>query len=103
MSLMFLIRGIFIIQSLENKGVQRFIRDRWRRLFIPFVIGVTILMPLAYYPAYLLAHGRDGLHGGTGLPGMSGLLGVNELLGGIGWPSVWRLRAHLVDCLTVPA
>ncbi|HWK08163.1 MAG TPA: acyltransferase [Puia sp.] len=79
MSLMFLISGIFIIRSLENKGVQRFIRDRWRRLFIPFIIGVTVLMPIAYYPAWLLAHGGDGP------PGVSGL------------------RAYLVDFFTVEA
>lgn len=57
MQLMFLISGIFVVQSLQNKSVATFIRDRFYRLFIPFIIGVTVLMLLAYYPAYLLAHG----------------------------------------------
>lgn len=97
MSLLFLISGIFIIQSLENKGVQRFIRDRWRRLFIPFIIGVTVLMLLAYYPAYLMAHGRDGLRGESGQPGMGGLTGSMEQ------PVMSGLRAYVVDFFTVEA
>lgn len=88
MSLLFLISGLFVIQSLENKGVKRFIRDRSRRLFIPFIIGVTLLMLLAYYPAYLLAHGG-------GLPGMSGTAGAAVL------PGMSGLRAYLVDFFTV--
>lgn len=56
MSLMFLISGIFIFNGL-GKGVKIFIRDRFLRLFVPFLIGVSVLMPLAYYPAYLLAYG----------------------------------------------
>ncbi|HVI43417.1 MAG TPA: acyltransferase [Chitinophaga sp.] len=61
MSLMFLIGGIFMSPGLRNKGVPVFIRDRFYRLFIPFIIGVTILMLLAYYPAYYLAHGQHDL------------------------------------------
>jgi len=89
MSLLYLISGLFVFQSLENKGVKRFIRDRFRRLFIPFVVGVTVLMLLAYYPAYLLAHGGSlpgtpamqgvvvppGGDGTTVPPGMSGTVG----------------------------
>ena len=60
MSLMFLISGIFIFNGL-GKGVKIFIRDRFLRLFVPFLIGVSVLMPLAYYPAYLLAYGRHDL------------------------------------------
>jgi peptidoglycan/LPS O-acetylase OafA/YrhL len=59
MSLMFLISGIFIMQSIQNKGIKLFIRDRFYRLFIPFVVGVTLLMLLAYYPAWLLAYGKN--------------------------------------------
>ncbi|RFM29088.1 acyltransferase family protein [Deminuibacter soli] len=58
MSLMFLIGGIFLWNSIAKKGRQQFLRDRFRRLFVPFVIGVTLLMLLAYYPAWLLAHGH---------------------------------------------
>jgi acyltransferase-like protein len=56
MSLMFLISGIFVLPGLVRKGRQVFIRDRFYRLFIPFMIGVTALMLVAYFPAYYLAH-----------------------------------------------
>ncbi len=61
MSLMFLIGWIFVLQSIEKKGRKLFIRDRFYRLFIPFLIGVTFLMLLAYYPAWLLAHGTNDI------------------------------------------
>lgn len=61
MSLMFLIGGIFLFGSLARKGSRQFIRDRFQRLFIPFIIGVTLLMLIAYYPAWLLAHGQTPL------------------------------------------
>ncbi|QJB30949.1 acyltransferase family protein [Chitinophaga oryzae] len=61
MSLMFLISGIFVFRSLQHKGAGKFIRDRFYRLFLPFLIGVTVLMLLAYYPAYYLAHGRHDI------------------------------------------
>lgn len=63
MSLMFLISGIFVVSSLQRRSVSTFIRDRFYRLFIPFIIGVTILMLLAYYPAYYLAHGQHDIKG----------------------------------------
>lgn len=63
MSLLFLISGIFVVPSLERKGVKRFIGDRFRRLFIPFAIGVVVIMPVAYYPSWLLAHGQSALWG----------------------------------------
>lgn len=63
MSLMFLISGIFVIKSIGHKGRIQFIRDRFYRLLIPFAIGVTVLMLLAYYPAYLLAHGKNDIGG----------------------------------------
>jgi len=61
MSLMFLISGIFVMSSLQHKSVKIFLRDRFYRLFIPFMIGVTLLMLLAYYPSFYLAHGRHDL------------------------------------------
>jgi glucans biosynthesis protein C len=61
MALMFLIGGIFIVKTIQKKGVARFIRDRFYRLFIPFIIAVSFLMPLAYYPAYHLVHPDGGI------------------------------------------
>lgn len=61
MSLMFLIAGLFVIKSIQRKGPGAFVRDRFYRLFIPFLIGGTILNLIAHYPSYVLAHGRLGL------------------------------------------
>lgn len=56
MSLMFFISGIFVLPALRKKGVAAFLRDRFYRLFIPFMVAVSLLMLVAYYPAYYLAH-----------------------------------------------
>ncbi|SDE07328.1 Acyltransferase family protein [Dyadobacter soli] len=61
MSLMFLIAGLFVIKSIQRKGPGAFVRDRFYRLFIPFLIGGTILNLIAHYPAYLIAHGSAHL------------------------------------------
>jgi len=55
MSLMFLISGLFVAPSIARKGVGQFLTDRTKRLGIPFVIGVTLLMPIAYYPSWALS------------------------------------------------
>lgn len=62
MSLMFLIAGLFVVKSIQRKGPAAFIRDRFYRLFLPFIIGGTVLNLIAHYPAYLLAHGSAGLY-----------------------------------------
>lgn len=61
MSLMFLIAGIFVMGSLQKKGTGLFITDRFYRLLVPFFIGVSLLMLMAHYPAYYLAHGSFNL------------------------------------------
>ena len=61
MSLMFLIAGLFVVKSIQRKGPAAFIRDRFYRLFVPFIIGGTILNLIAHYPAYLVAHGSASL------------------------------------------
>jgi glucans biosynthesis protein C len=56
MSLMFFISGLFITSSLNKKGRRVFLRDRFNRLFVTFIIGATIFIPLALYPSYSVAH-----------------------------------------------
>jgi fucose 4-O-acetylase-like acetyltransferase len=56
MSLMFLISGLFVISSLKRKGARLFINERFRRLFVPFIFGVTLIALLAYYPSYIYSH-----------------------------------------------
>ena len=53
MALMFLLSGLFVWSSLQRKRSFGFIRDRLRRLGIPYVFGVLVLNPIAFYPAYL--------------------------------------------------
>ncbi len=60
MPLMFFVSGLFVWRSLERKGAARFLRGRLTRLGIPFLIGVIVLNPVAYYPTMLeieLVHG----------------------------------------------
>jgi len=52
MSLLFFLSGLFVWNSLERKGTRTFMRDRMLRLALPFIFAVTIVAPLAYYPAY---------------------------------------------------
>ncbi|NNE36170.1 MAG: acyltransferase [Rhodothermales bacterium] len=63
MALMFFISGLFVWGSLKRKRVRPFLRDRSRRLGIPFVAVAVIVTPLAYYPAYLLSGSEPGLAG----------------------------------------
>lgn len=58
MPLMFLISGIFVPHSLLSKGAVSFVMNRFRRLFIPFLLGGTLLMLLAYYPSYYMANNK---------------------------------------------
>ena len=63
MSLMFLLSGLFVWSGLRRKRPGGFLRDRLRRLGIPFLISAAILAPFAYYPAYLQAT-ASGASGG---------------------------------------
>jgi hypothetical protein len=58
MALMFFVSGLFVWPSLIRKGNASFLRDRFKRLGIPFLFAAAIVAPLAYYPSYLMAGGR---------------------------------------------
>ena len=53
MPLLFLVSGLFVWQSLKNRAVASFLLGRLKRLGIPFVIGLFVLTPLAFYPTML--------------------------------------------------
>ncbi len=55
MSLMFLIGGLFLSKSIDKKGISVFIKDRFYRLFLPFIVLGTALMLIAYFPSYIIA------------------------------------------------
>ncbi len=61
MSLMFLISGLFVIGSLERKGPGPFIRERTRRLGIPFAVAAALLGPVSYFPSYLVTTAEPSL------------------------------------------
>jgi glucans biosynthesis protein C len=52
MQLMFFLSGLFVWRSLARKGGRKFLSDRLLRLGVPFLIGLYLLMPLAYWPVY---------------------------------------------------
>lgn len=56
MSLMFLIGGLFLMRSMNKKGVITFIKDRFYRLFIPFLFLGTLFMLIAYFPSYYIGY-----------------------------------------------
>ncbi len=57
MSLMFFLSGLFVWPSLRRKKGRGFVRDRVRRLGLPYLFGVLVLLPLAFFPTYLAAGG----------------------------------------------
>jgi len=58
MTLMFFIAGLFLIRSIEKKSIAVFVKDRIYRLFIPFIIGGTLLNLLAHFPSFYIATGE---------------------------------------------
>src|SRR5580704_2911653 len=59
MSAMFFLSGLFVWKSLERKGASWFLRDRWWRLGLPFIVCALILMPVAYYAVDLRVSGQN--------------------------------------------
>jgi glucans biosynthesis protein C len=55
MALFFFLSGLFVAPSLKRKDGWPFLRDRLIRLGLPFVFGTLVLIPLAFYPAYLVS------------------------------------------------
>ncbi len=52
MPVMFFLSGIFVWPSLLRKGSWNFLYGRFLRIGLPFVLGVYLLMPIAYYAVY---------------------------------------------------
>ncbi len=62
MSLLFLLSGLFVAQSIERKGRFGFLRDRIIRLGIPFAIAAALLGPLGYFPTFAQMTGTMDVH-----------------------------------------
>jgi peptidoglycan/LPS O-acetylase OafA/YrhL len=52
MPVMFFLSGIFVWPSLVRRGSWNFLYGRLLRIGLPFVFGVYVLMPIAYFPVY---------------------------------------------------
>lgn len=70
MQLVFFLSGLFVWSSLSRRGCLSFLTRRIWRLGVPFVVGVYLLMPLAFFPVYRVTAAR------------SELVGVSVALGG---------------------
>lgn len=60
MPLMFLLSGLFVRASLARKGPRRYLAERLRRLGVPLVGGILVVVPLSYYASYLQSGGTSG-------------------------------------------
>ena len=56
MAAMFFLSGLFVWPSLQRKGISWFLRDRWWRLGLPFIVCAVLLMPFAYWAIELELH-----------------------------------------------
>jgi Acyltransferase family len=56
MMAMFFLSGLFVWPSLQRKGIGWFLRDRFWRLGLPFIVCALIVMPFAYWAIELELH-----------------------------------------------
>ncbi len=61
MGFMFFLSALFTWPSISRKGSATFLADRFLRLGLPFVFAVTVVVPLALYPAYRLTANDPGV------------------------------------------
>ena len=51
MPTLFFIAGFFALPSLQQKGKWRFIKSKFRRLAIPWLLGIVLLIPIIEHGA----------------------------------------------------
>lgn len=56
MPILFFIAGYFSLPSLQKRGTRLFLKDKFVRLGIPWVLGVLFLAPLTTYMIYFSRH-----------------------------------------------
>ena len=74
----FFISGYFAPLSLERKGSWRFLKTKFRRLMVPWVLAVLTLMPL-YKVVFLYSRGLPQDHWTTYFHFSNGVLGMSWL------------------------
>ena len=61
MSILFFIAGYFAPPSLEKKGGRRFIKDKFKHLGIPWLVVITLVLPVLDYIHYYARSKGEGL------------------------------------------
>lgn len=54
MPMLFFITGLWVLPSLKKHGFQAYVRRRFVKLGIPFIICIPFIVPLLTYPRYVL-------------------------------------------------
>jgi surface polysaccharide O-acyltransferase-like enzyme len=98
MSLMFFISGLFVYNGIIKNGNRLYILSRVKRLGIPFLFAVTLIIPFAYIPSYLLANGNNKSIGAF----------ISDYLFHQQWPVgppwfIWLLLVFNVIAVLIPA
>lgn len=60
MAAMFLLSGLFVWPDITRRGRLAFCRARLLRLGLPYAVASLTLMPLAYYPSFLMTGADSG-------------------------------------------
>lgn len=110
MGLFFFLAGYYTPGAFDRKGAGRFVGDRFRRIGIPFLLGVILVVPLAEWMRITLSPGMS--HYGYWDYVVRGFLGIGGKPGdwpaGEHWPQVnfgpmWFLEHLLVYALLYAA
>jgi len=91
MSLFFLLAGASSYYALRRRSGRQYVRERFKRLFIPFVFGVLVLIPPQSYIG-LLQHSNYSKSYFSWFPDFFTLQGDDEdgyFMGGHTWGHLW--------------
>jgi peptidoglycan/LPS O-acetylase OafA/YrhL len=84
MAVLFFVAGYFALPSIQKKGVWQFLRDKFKRLGIPWLIVIFLLLPALDYVHYWSSSLNSGLP--TRGYGEHWLLSIKRIAGfNVGW------------------
>ncbi|HSR29008.1 MAG TPA: acyltransferase family protein [Anaerolineae bacterium] len=61
MSILFFIAGYFALPSLEKEGGNRFLKSKLKRLGVPWLVGIVLVLPVLDYVHYFTQSTSEGL------------------------------------------
>lgn len=62
MTLLFVLAGMSCKYALSKRTIKQFIQERTKKLLIPFLFGLLVLVPIMTYTAEVYFHGYDGTY-----------------------------------------